>query len=101
VRSVREHPDLQWASIYRHWLDHTWPRRCSTSTGEPNPPCRTSPPRRRHHDRKRTRRGPGSILLARLDLSDGEILQAERRARRSPHSSASALSQQPSQPSTS
>lgn len=81
VHTVRDHPGMEHASIYRHWLDHTLTaalleldertdarhvasRLVDDATTVGN-----------HLDAAR-----GTILLARLDERDGEILQAERRA---------------------
>ena len=81
VRSVRKHPDLQWASIYRHWLDHT----LATALLDLDERTEARRVALRLLDDATTignelDAARGGILLARLDLSDGEILQAERRA---------------------
>jgi predicted ATPase/DNA-binding CsgD family transcriptional regulator len=81
VRGIRGHPGLRWASIYRHWLDHTlaW---ALIELGEPNEARRVA--MRLVDDAitigNRLDAARGSVLLAGVDLIDGEILEAERRA---------------------
>jgi DNA-binding CsgD family transcriptional regulator len=81
VHSVREHPGLHWASIYRHWLDHS----LASALLELDERTEARSVAQRLVDDATTignqlDAARGSVLLARLDLADGEILRAEHRA---------------------
>jgi predicted ATPase/DNA-binding CsgD family transcriptional regulator len=81
VHTVREHPGLEWAAIYRHWLDHS----LANALLELDQRTEARSVAQRLVDDattigNRLDAARGSVLLARLDLYDGEILQAERRA---------------------